>query len=95
MLKRRTILQVSTGMAATSITGSLWPGRSNAQSFETLVERAIAAGEDRVVYAGPGGAFGNNLKEFFFDPFTAETGIAVQHLGSSNAETHDWAEGHE
>ena len=86
MLGRRRFLKLTTGATLMSTAGAVWPGRLRAEPYETLVERARAVGEDRVVFAGPGGAFGNNLREHFFQSFTDETGIAVVHVGSSNAE---------
>ena len=81
MIQRRTFLQLSTGVILVSATGPIWSRQAVAQ--ETLVERARAAGEDRVVVGGPGGVWGQGLFDHFYTPFTEATGIEVQLVSGS------------
>ena len=84
MLQRRRFLHLSAGAALMSAAGPLRSGRAAAQ--DTLVDRALAAGEDRVVLASDTGAYMDVVYESFFDPFTEATGITVQVAGGSLAE---------
>ncbi|WP_163266177.1 extracellular solute-binding protein [Chelativorans alearense] len=62
------------------------PGARAASGFDQLAERARAAGEHRVTVAGGTGAYGELVKEHFFDPFTKATGIDVVAMGGSYGE---------
>ena len=85
MLDRRRFLQLSGGATLASAAGPVWSGRAAAQGA-TLVERALAAGQDRVVIAGSAGAYMDRLHAHIFGPFTAATGIAVDVVSASMGE---------
>lgn len=47
---------------------------------------AMAADQELVIVAS-GGSFGKALREYFYDPFTAETGIKIREVSASTAQT--------
>ena len=83
MLDRRRFLQLTTGAALASGAAPAWPRRANAQPTATLVDRARAAGEDRLVIGAGAGAYIDRVAAHFFDPFTEATGIAVHVVSGS------------
>ena len=84
MIQRRRFLHLSGAAALVSAAGSLRSGRAAAQ--DTLVDRALAAGQDRVVLGSDAGAYIDLIYRHFFDPFTEDSGITVDVVGGSAAE---------
>ena len=84
MLQRRRFLQLSTGVTLASAAGPVWSRRAAAEN--SLVERALAEGQDRVVIATAAGTYMDRLFEHFFNPFTDATGITVTNVGGSYGE---------
>ena len=84
MLERRRLLQLSAGTMLTSIAGPI--GIRSAAAQDTLVARALAAGQDRVVMGASSGAYMDRLFGHILSPFTEETGIRVDVVSASMAE---------
>jgi mannopine transport system substrate-binding protein len=80
VIERRHFLGLSAGFAAAGLAG-----RASGQT-DALAARALAAGEREVVIAGGTGAYGELVKRYFYDPFTAATGIRVVATGGSYGE---------
>ena len=84
MLERRRFLQLSAGATLVPLAGTL--GTRSAAAQETLVARALAAGQDRVVMGASSGAYMDRLFEHIFTPFTEATGIRVDVVSASMGE---------
>jgi mannopine transport system substrate-binding protein len=81
-MRRRQLLKTSAGLAAAGFLAPL-PARG---AVDALVKRARDAGEREVVVAGGTGAYGELVKRYFYDPFTAATGIRIVVAGGSYGE---------
>ncbi|MDK1378280.1 MULTISPECIES: extracellular solute-binding protein [unclassified Sinorhizobium] len=81
MISRRSLLQ----MGAAAASSALVPNLAHSQSTSSLVQAAKTAGQNRVVIVMGGGAFGKQMTDLFFDPFTKETGIEVVRVDSSES----------
>lgn len=86
-MRRRDILRL---IGTTALVPAIWPAlpraAAAAAALEGLVEAAKKAGQTKVVVAGGAGAYGDLVKTWFYDPFTAETGIEVTAIGGSYGE---------
>ncbi|MCT7378255.1 ABC transporter substrate-binding protein [Chelativorans salis] len=80
---RRHVLALSASAFATAGFGIHPFDVRAATGFEGLAEGAHAAGESQVVVAGGTGAYGELVREHFYVPFTAATGINVVTTGGS------------
>ncbi|MBB6414327.1 ABC transporter substrate-binding protein [Mesorhizobium sangaii] len=86
MPNRRQFIKSAAGLALMSSAPSLWASRAAAASDDELVAAAKAAGQMKVVVAIGGGVYLDTLKELFFNPFTAETGIETAFVSGSYSE---------
>ena len=79
-MKRRSFLMGATALPF--VTGMI----GSARATEALAEAALANGETEVIFAGGTGAYGERVRKYILDPFTAETGIKVIEDGGSTGE---------
>src|SRR5438105_11374948 len=87
MVTRRRFIGQSAGLAAGMAIGLCDTRRAGAQAAsDPLVARALQAGEREIVIGGGTGAYVDLVKQYFYDPFTAATGIRVTVIGGSYGE---------
>ncbi|MBB6414346.1 ABC transporter substrate-binding protein [Mesorhizobium sangaii] len=86
MPNRRHFIKSAAGLVLMSSAPSLWASRAAAASVDELVAAAKAAGQMKVVVSIGSGVYLDTLKELFFNPFTAETGIETAFVGGSYSE---------
>ncbi|WP_050578991.1 extracellular solute-binding protein [Sinorhizobium medicae] len=84
MICRRELL----GYSGLAVAAGVFPAgiRASWAATEALAEEAKRAGQTEVVVAGGTGAYGERVKKFIYEPFTAETGIRVISTGGSYGE---------
>jgi mannopine transport system substrate-binding protein len=83
MLTRRGFIGVSVAGATLAANARL--ARAQAAA-DPLAARALEAGEREIVIGGGTGAYVDLVRQYFYDPFTAATGIRVSVIGGSYGE---------
>ena len=87
MVTRRSFIRRTAAFAAGTALGLGEARRAVAQgAADPLVARALQAGEREIVIGGGTGSYVDLVKRYFYDPFTAATGIRVSVIGGSYGE---------